>query len=72
MITDHKNLEYFMSTKDLNGRQAQWAKFLVEFNSRITYRPRKSGTKSNSLTQRPGDLPDDTFNSRHFYQHQTV
>ena len=35
VITDHKNLEYFMSTKDLNRRQAGWAEFLAEFNFRI-------------------------------------
>ena len=28
LITDHKNLEYFMSTKLLNRRQARWAQFL--------------------------------------------
>lgn len=24
VISDHKNLEYFLSTKQLNGRQARW------------------------------------------------
>ena len=37
VITDHKNLEYFMTSKDLNEKQAQWAEFLAEFNFRITY-----------------------------------
>ena len=27
VITDHKNLEYFMSNKLLNRRQARWSKF---------------------------------------------
>jgi len=28
VLTDHKNLEYFMSTKLLNRRQARWSEFL--------------------------------------------
>jgi hypothetical protein len=28
VISDHKNLEYFMSTKQLNRRQARWAEYL--------------------------------------------
>ncbi len=45
---------------------------MAEFNFRITYRPGKSGTKPDSLTRRPGDLPEDASNSHHLYQHQTV
>ena len=41
VITDHKNLEYFMTSKDHNKRQARWGEFLAEFNFRITYRPGK-------------------------------
>jgi RNase H-like domain found in reverse transcriptase len=43
VFTDHKNLEYFMSTKQLNRRQARWAEFLSEFNFKIMYRPGKQG-----------------------------
>jgi hypothetical protein len=28
VLTDHKNLEYFMTTKLLNRRQARWSEFL--------------------------------------------
>ena len=38
LITDHKNLEYFMTTKSLTKRQNRWAVFLSEFNFRIQYR----------------------------------
>ena len=30
--TDHKNLEYFMSSQNLNRRQARWALYLSRFN----------------------------------------
>ena len=45
VITDHKNLEYFMSTKQLSRRQARWSEFLSRFNYQITYRPDKDGGK---------------------------
>jgi hypothetical protein len=32
VLSDHKNLEYFMSTKLLNRRQARWSQFLSHFN----------------------------------------
>ena len=74
VITDHKNLEYFMSTKQLSRRQARWSEFLSRFNYHITYRPGKAGGKPDALTRRSGDLPKegDTQDPRHLYQHQTV
>ena len=72
ILTDHKNLEYFMTTKQLNRRQARWAEFLSEFNFRITYRPGKQGTKPDSLTRRIGDLPEDDNDERRQFQHQIM
>ena len=57
VITDHRNLEYFTTTKLLNRRQARWAEFLSRFNFRITYRPGKLGVKPDALTRRSEDLP---------------
>src|SRR5258705_224351 len=37
LITDHKNLESFMTTKLLNPRQAQWSEFLTRFDYEIVY-----------------------------------
>jgi len=58
LITDHKNREYFMTKKLLNGRQAQWSEFLTWFDYRIVNRPGKSHGKADALTRRPGDLPE--------------
>jgi hypothetical protein len=58
LITDHKNLEYFMSKRLLNRRQARWAQFLSRFDYEISYRPGKSNGKADALTRRPGDLPE--------------
>jgi hypothetical protein len=58
LITDHKNLEYFMTKKLLNGRQARWSEFLIWFDYVILYRPGKSNEKADALTRRLGDLPE--------------
>ena len=74
VITDHKNLKYFMSTKQLSCRQARWSEFLSHFNYRITYCPGKARGKPDALTHRSGDLPKerDTQDPCHLHQHQTV
>ena len=57
VLSDHRNLEYFMSTKMLNRCQACWSEFLSRFNFKITYRPGKQGEKPDTLTRRSEDLP---------------
>jgi RNase H-like domain found in reverse transcriptase len=51
VVTDHKNLEYFSTTKLLTQRQAQWSEFLSQFNLVIRFRPGKLGTKPDALTR---------------------
>ena len=69
VITDHKNLEYFMFTKQLSCCQAHWSEFLSCFNYHITYRSGKADSKPDALTCRSGDLlkERDTLDSRHQY-----
>ncbi|KAH0606065.1 uncharacterized protein H6S33_004522 [Morchella sextelata] len=71
IISDHKNLEYFISTKQLNRRQARWAEYLSRFNFVIKYRPGKQGGKPDTLTRRSGDLPGEG-DERQLYQSQVV
>jgi hypothetical protein len=52
VVTDHKNLKYFSSTKILSRRQARWSKYLSSFNIVVRFRPGKLGEKPNSLTRR--------------------
>ena len=54
---DHKNLEYFTTTKTLKRRQADWAEKLADYHFQIVYRPRKQGGKPDALTRRSVDLP---------------
>ncbi len=74
MITDHKNLEYFMLIKQLSHHQARWSEFLSRFNYHITYHFNKIDDKLNALTRCSENLfkKKNTFNSWHQYQHQTI
>src|SRR5260221_5626001 len=51
-VTDHKNLEYFMTSKKLSCWQARWAEFLAQFNMRVHFRPGRLGSKPDALTRR--------------------
>ena len=50
--TDHKNLQYFMTSQKLNQRQAQWTLYLLYCNFILKYIPEKSIGKANRLSQR--------------------
>ena len=50
--TDHKNLQYFMTSQKLNCRQARWALYLSRFNFRLKHVPGKSMGKADRLSRR--------------------
>jgi len=50
--TDHKNLEYFMTAKKLNRRQARWSLLLARFDFVMHHRPGKTMGKSDALSRR--------------------
>ncbi|KAH9265281.1 hypothetical protein BASA83_011182 [Batrachochytrium salamandrivorans] len=52
VLCDHKNLEYFMSTKKLTRRQARWSLELSEYTFTITHRPGKLNGRADSLSRR--------------------
>jgi len=52
IMTDHKNLEYFSTTKILTHQQARWSKYLSQFNLVICFHPGHLGTKLDALTRR--------------------
>jgi len=51
--TDHKNLEYFMTAKKLNRRQARWFLYLACFDFKLTHRPGHCMGKPDTLSRRP-------------------
>src|SRR5262249_15996117 len=50
--TNHKNLEYFMTAKKLNHRQARWTLYLARFDFKLHHRPGKLMGKSDALSRR--------------------
>ena len=52
IITNHKNLEYFATTKLLTQQQARWSEFLSQFNLVIHFHPGRLEAKPDALTRR--------------------
>jgi len=72
IITDHKNLQTFMSTKQLNQRQVRWAEFLSQFNFVIMYRPGSKATLPDALSRLPGTKPKDADDERLRHRAQVI
>ena len=72
VLTDHKGLEYFMTTKKLSPRQARWAEFLSEYNFIISYQSGKKNEKADALTRKPNERPISEDNERLEHRMQTL
>src|SRR5882724_2255506 len=57
MLSNHKNLKYFATTKQLTHRQVRWSEYLSGFNYLIRYRAGWLGTKPDALTHREDVYP---------------
>ncbi|CEP03719.1 hypothetical protein PBRA_003326 [Plasmodiophora brassicae] len=55
--SDHRDLEYFLSTPKLSRRQARWSESLGEFDFRIRHRPGRLHGKADALSRRPVHQP---------------
>jgi hypothetical protein len=56
VYSDHRSLEYFMTTKQLTAKQVRWMEFLSDFNFQIQYTTGKSNAKADILSRREQDL----------------
>ena len=54
ILTDHTNLQYWKSPKNLNCRTARWHADLQEYNYEIQHVPRKTNIPVDTLSQPPG------------------
>ncbi|SPC63566.1 related to transposon-encoded proteins with TYA, reverse transcriptase, integrase domains in various combinations [Ustilago sp. UG-2017b] len=59
VLTDHRSLEYFTTTKQLNRRQARWSELLPDFDFVIQYRPGAQAGLPDTLTRRSDMRPMD-------------
>jgi hypothetical protein len=66
VYTDHKNLTYFTTTKELNKRQTRWAEFLSEYNFKIIYRKGNENGRADALSRRTDHEQDQAP------EHQTI
>jgi transposase InsO family protein len=56
IYTDHRALEYFMTTKRLTARQARWAEALSQYYFLIMYRAGKENAQADALTIRDEEI----------------
>lgn len=64
IITDHKNLRYFMKLRRLNERQMRWADILSRYDFYLQYRPGKLALTPDALSRRDQDMPNDPGDER--------
>ena len=57
VYTDHKNLEYFSTTRTTSRRHARWAATLVAHQYTITYKKGANNGKLDALSRRPDYSP---------------
>lgn len=53
ILTDHKNLIYFTTTKELNRRQVRWAETLATYNFTISYVKGPENARADALSRKP-------------------
>ena len=53
VLTDHKNLIYFTTSRTLNRRQARWSFFLADYDFEILFRLGVQHGKVDALSRRP-------------------
>ncbi|CAJ0949505.1 unnamed protein product [Ranitomeya imitator] len=51
VLTDHKNLTYLESAKQLNPRQARWSLFFSHFDFVVSYLPGSKNVKADALSR---------------------
>jgi len=57
VLSDHKNLKYFATTKQLTHHQFHWSEYLSGFNYLIQYCAGQLGTKPDALTHHKDVYP---------------
>jgi hypothetical protein len=56
LYSDHRSLEYFITTKKLSGRQARWAEYLSRFYFKLMYRTGKSNARADALSRKAEEV----------------
>ena len=72
IFTDHKSLEYFMTTKKLIKRQIKWFEFLSQYNFVIMYQFDAQNVKTNVLITRFNNQSFEEIKDRLEHQIKTL
>ena len=72
IFTDHKSLEYFMTTKKLIKRQIKWFEFLSQYNFVIMYQSDAQNVKTDALTKPSNDQSFEKIKNRLEHQIKTL
>ena len=51
-MTDHKNLKYIFTQKELNLRQRKWLELIKDYDIKILYHPRKANVVADALSRK--------------------
>ena len=70
VYTDHKNLIYFTTIKELNRRQVRWAETLVTYNFRISYVKGTENARADALSRKPEYLNNKKHESRAIFKQE--
>ena len=52
IMTDHKNLKYIFTQKELNFRQRKWLELIEDYDLEIIYHPRKANVVADALSKK--------------------
>jgi hypothetical protein len=64
VLSDHKNLEYFMTVRKLSERQVRWSLILSKYNFKIRHIDGKDNVLADALSRRDQDMPADSQDDR--------
>jgi hypothetical protein len=59
IFTDHKNLKYLMSQKELNMRQRRWVELIKDYDCIIDYHPGKANVVADALSRKGETVMND-------------
>lgn len=57
VLTDHKNLQHFMTARKLTERQVRWSLMLSQFQFQLKFRAGKKAQRPDALSRRHQDMP---------------
>ena len=69
MLSDHKNLEYFITVQKLTEQQIRWSLILLHFDFKIRHIDGKDNVLADALSRRDQDLPASDEDDRVRKQH---